>query len=674
MNRRTKSRRGNRPRSSRAGRRSWSRLSRRRSAPLFAVGCLIWVLVLSRLFFIQVIKGAEYKEISSGQHQRHIKLEAKRGEIRDRKGRNLVINLPVESFFAIPESVENVDAVARVFSSSGSGFRQLKDDLRTRKSFVWLKRRVEKEESRSYRQSNLQGVWVIGETKRYNLYGDLASEVLGFTDVDNRGLAGVELRYDSQLHGEDGKSVLQRDGHRNSYQIAEYPLQRPRDGKNLVLTIDIELQSIVEQELKAGIRATEADAGSAVFMDPKTGEILAMAYCGKDDGLPVKNRTLSDNFEPGSTFKIITAAAALEEGLLSPEDSIFAEKGEFRIGSKIIHDVKPLEMLSFKEGVVHSSNIVLAKIALRVGKDKLYQYARDFGIGEKTGIDLPGEGTGFIPAPRRWPDLVLACMGFGQGVSLTALQLACAYSAIANDGVLMKPFVVKAVLDEQGEVVNSVNPTPVRQVVSQKTAHILVDFLKGVVSSGSGQRAQMEGVNVCGKTGTAQKAKPNGGGYEQGSYIASFIGFFPAEDPRLVGLITLDNPRTEHLGGLTAAPVFKNAAQRIVSLSGESILTGAVSQIPTPDQPEETPDFMQEESSPSRIQAHDLFAQADTNAEGRILLPDVRGMTVREALRILQAQDIKWRLEGSGLVIDQIPEPNTPIKAHEECLLECRAD
>jgi cell division protein FtsI (penicillin-binding protein 3) len=641
---------------------------------VFALGCLVWVLVFSRLFFIQVLKGTEYKEVSSGQHQRHIKLEAKRGEIRDRKGRNLVINLPVESFFAIPESVKSVEAVARVFSWSDSSYSRLKTDLRTRENFVWLRRRVEKEESRRLKDYNLRGVWTMSDTKRYCLYGDLAREVLGFTDVDNRGLAGVELQYDSPLRGEDGETVLQRDGHRNSYQMAEYPIQQPKDGKSLVLTIDIDLQSIVEQELKAGIRATQADGGSAVFMDPKTGEILAIAYCGKDDGLPLKNRTLSDNFEPGSTFKIITAAAALEEGILTPEDSIFAEEGEFRIGSKTIHDVKPLKMLSFKESVVYSSNITLAKIALRVGKDKLYKYARDFGIGEKTGIDLPGEGTGFIPAPRRWPDLVLACMGFGQGVSLTALQLACAYSAIANNGVLMKPFVVKAVLDAQGNVVHSANPTPVRQVVSRKTAHILIDFLKGVVSSGSGQRAKMEGVDVCGKTGTAQKAKPNGGGYEQGSYIASFIGFFPAEDPRLVGLITLDNPRTEHLGGLTAAPVFKNAAQRIVSLSGESILTGAVNRVSTSDLPEEVSDFTWHEARGLPMEGRDLFAPADTNAEGQTLLPDLRGMTVREAVRVLQAHDLRWKLTGSGLVVNQIPEPNTPVKTHEECLLECRAE
>lgn len=660
--------------SGRRARRSRNRLSRGRSAVLFALASLVWVLVFSRLFFIQVIRGAEYKDISSRQHTQHIALEAKRGKIYDRKGRELVINLPVESFFAIPESVGNTDEVARAFSSNGSGYYLIKKNLRTKEKFVWLKRRVERKESKSLKQKKLQGVWVIDETKRFYLHGDLAREVLGFTNVDNQGLAGVEFQYDRQLRGKNGEAVFQRDGHRNSYRTAEYPLQNPQDGKNLLLTIDIELQSIVEQELKEGIQLTEADGGSAVFMNPRTGEILAMAYCGKDDGLPVKNRTLSDNFEPGSTFKIITAAAALEEGLLTPKDSIFAENGEFKIGSRAIHDVKPYKWVSFKEGVMYSSNIALAKIAMMLGKDRLYRYIRHFGIGQKTGIDLPGEAAGFVPDPKRWPDLVLACMGFGQGVSLTALQLACAYSAIANDGILMKPFVVKAVVDADGCVVNSVIPTPVRQVVSEKTAHTLIDFLQGVVSSGSGQKARMDGLTVCGKTGTAQKAKPNGGGYEKGNYIASFIGFFPAEDPRMVGLITLDNPRKEHLGGMTAAPIFKNAAERIVSLSGESILASAVTEVGSIGSATEKVDPIKEELTFSRIETYNLFSHPDEISEGEVLTPDVRGMTVREAVRVLASHDLRWKLEGSGIVVSQIPEPDTPVNRQTRCLLEFRPE
>ena len=670
MNHRRRSKGTRRPTSRRRGRTGWSRLSRRRSVTILALGSLLWVLIFSRLFFIQVLKGAEYKKISSGQHKQHIRLEAKRGQIYDRKGRELVINLPVESFFAIPESVSNPDQVARAFASNSSSYHRLKADLKTRERFVWLKRKVEEKESARLKKRKLEGVWAIGESKRYYLHGDLAGEVLGFTNIDNRGLAGVEFEYDHYLRGTDGAAVFQRDGHRNSYRIAEYPLQKPEDGRGLVLTIDIELQSIVEQELKRGIELTQAVGGNAVFMYPRTGEILAMAHCGKDDGLPVKNRTLSDNFEPGSTFKIITAAAALEEGLLSPEDSIFAENGEFQIGKRSIHDVKPYKWLSFKESVMYSSNIALGKIAMMLGKDRLYKYACDFGIGTRTGIDLPGEGRGYVPPPKRWPDLVVSCVGFGQGISLTALQLVCAYSAIANQGILMKPFVVKAVLDAEGNVLKSVAPTGVRRVVGEETAQVLVDFMAGVVSSGSGQMAKMDGLAVCGKTGTAQKAKTDGRGYQEGNYIASFIGFFPAEDPKMVGLITLDCPRKEHLGGLTAAPVFKNTTQRIVSLSGESILAEATKDVLEAIDVQST--FSEEEPFQPSQSISDVFSEPDKGAEGKVLIPDVRGMTVREAVKIFASYDLRLRLKGSGIVVKQSPEPNTAVSPDKECVIVCQ--
>jgi cell division protein FtsI (penicillin-binding protein 3) len=661
----------------------WTKLLRRRSSVAFVVGTLVWFLIIFRLFCFQVLKATEYKRIATKQQQLHIKLDAKRGIIYDRNGKELVISLPVESFFAIPESVKNVDLVARSFvSSSNFGFSQLKQDLCSQKNFVWLKRKVEKEESQEIKKRKLAGVWAKNETKRYHLYGDLAEEMLGFTDIDNKGLAGVEYQYDTTLRGKEGEAVFQRDGHQNYYQITEFPIQRPQDGKSLVLTIDIELQSIVEQELREGIDSTGADGGYAIFMHPKTGEILAMAYCGKDDGLPIKNRTISDCFEPGSTFKLITASAALEEKLFDPEDKIFAENGKFRIGKKIIHDVHPYGWLTFKECVMYSSNIALGKIAMRLGKEKIYHYARNFGVGEKTGIDLPGEGTGSIPSVRiRWPDVALANIGFGQGVSLTALQIACAYSAVANDGILMKPYVVRAILDERGDTLSSFSPTPVRRVVSENTAHLLVDFMKGVVSVGSGKKAKIEGLDVAGKTGTAQKAKPSGRGYEENSYIASFIGFFPADDPQMVGLITLDRPKKAHLGGSTAAPVFKNATQRIVSLNGESILAGVAKNILTTAMTELPPNFIEkklpEPEQPSlalsNSKQHELFSKLDTTSVQDSLIPDVRGKTTREAVRILTLKDLKFKVRGSGIVVNQICEPDSCAnKDSLYVILECQ--
>ena len=672
MSREAQARKRPRPNRRRRVRSGWTKLSRRRSVTIFALGSLVWALILSRLFFIQVLKGEEYKKIAQGQQRLHIKLEAKRGAIYDRNGRALVINLPVESFFAIPESVTNIDQVAKTFGCSKSRSSRIKEKLRTKKNFVWLQRKVEKKESQRVKQKKLDGVWAKYETKRYNLYGDLAEEVLGFTDVDNRGLAGVEFRYDQYLRGKDGEGIFQRDGHRNSYRISEYPLQKPEDGKGLLLTIDIELQGIVEQELEEGIELTGASGGSAIFMNPGTGEILAMAYCGKDDGLPVKNRTISDNFEPGSTFKIITAAAALEEEVLSPEDSIFAEEGSFRIGRRTIHDIKERGWLTFKEGVMYSSNIALAKTAMMVGKDKIHQYALAFGMGQKTGVDLPGEASGFLSSPRKWSDFVLSCVAFGQGISLTALQLVCAYCAVANDGVMMKPFVVKAILDENGDTLETIRPTKVRRVVSEKTARLLVDFLTGVVSCGSGQRAKMEGMTVGGKTGTAQKAKPGGGGYDKHNFIASFIGFFPAEDPKVVGLITLDSPQKEHLGGLTAAPVFKNTAHRIVSLSRESLLMSTAKTVLSTATETTQSSLVENELYQYKPESTDIFSDPDTTATDRNLIPDVRGLTAREAVRVFAARDLEVTLKGSGIVVDQIPGPNAPVSQDRRCVIECK--
>ncbi len=670
------------PRRSRSPSR-WTKTTKRRGAFIFLMGMLFWLLILSRFFYFQVLKGDEYKNAASKQHQLHIKLEASRGLLYDRNGRLLTVNLPVESFFAIPESVKNVKSVARAFAgSSNAAFRSLKNRLKADNNFVWLKRKVEKKESEKTKsklgQGKLEGVWVLNETKRYYLQGKLAEDVLGFTDIDNKGLAGVELQYDKDLSGKNGKAVFQRDGHKNSYHITEYPIQQPETGKSIGLTIDIELQSIIEEELKEGIRLTQADGGSAVFMDPESGEILAMVYCTENCELPVKNRTISDNFEPGSTFKIITAAAALEEKILMPEDSIYAEEGRFKIGRRIIHDVKPYKWLTFRESVIFSSNIALAKIANLVGKETLYKYARDFGMGTKTGIDLPGESKGFISPPEGWPDFVLSTIAFGQGISLTALQLVCAYAAIANDGVLMKPFVVKTILDECGDTLKAFHPTRVRRVISSETAFTLVDFLKGVVSLGSGQKAKMEGLVIGGKTGTAQKAKQNGRGYEDGKYIASFVGFFPADDPKMVGLITLDNPKTQHLGGLTAAPVFKNTTQRILALTGEPFLGRAEdnsSQLAVCVTSKQGLNQLRVSRSKEMLISPQGEANSDLKSESSAsksaVVPNVLGMTAREAVKAFFAQKLRVRLSGSGLVTKQVPKPYTLLDERQTCLIEC---
>ncbi|KPL01848.1 MAG: hypothetical protein AMJ73_09710 [candidate division Zixibacteria bacterium SM1_73] len=654
----------------------WTKTTKRRGALVFLMGVFFWLLIFARLFYFQGLKGDEYKKIILKQHQLHIKLDADRGLIYDRNGKLLTVNLPVESFFAIPESVKNVNLVARSFAgSSKSTFERLRHHLKTENNFVWLKRRVEKKESQRIKsklgEGKLGGVWVLNETKRYYLNGDLAEDVLGFTDIDNKGLAGVELQYDQELSGEDGKAIFQRDGHRNSYHITEYPIQKPERGKSIGLTIDIELQSVIEEELKKGVLLTRADGGRAVFIDPESGEILAMAHCGKGDELPIKNRTISDNFEPGSTFKIVTAASALEEKILTPKDSIYAEKGKYRIGKRIIHDIKEYEWLTFKESVIYSSNIALAKIANMVGREKIYQYALDFGMGAKTGIDLPGESKGFISSPDGWSDLELSTIAFGQGISLTPLQLVCAYAAVANEGVLMRPFVVKAIMDENGDTLKAFHPIQVRQVISSETASTLVDFLKGVVSYGTGQKAKTEGLAIGGKTGTAQKAKLNGRGYEDNKYIASFVGFFPADDPKMVGLITLDNPKTEHLGGQTAAPVFKNTTLRILALTGEPFLEGRENNLSKLTVYETSSKGSSKEISTLAQKESGFDQKSKSPASDNIMVPNVLGMTAREAINAFFAKKLRVKLKGSGVVTKQIPEPYTLLDKKQLCLVEC---
>jgi len=691
----------------------WTKTTKRRGAAVFLIGMSFWLLIVYRLFYFQVLKGEEYKKIALEQHQLHIKLETKRGLIYDRNGELLTLNLPVESFFAIPESVKNINLVASTsFGFSRPAFRKLVHSLKTDSNFVWLKRKVEKKESERIKsrlvEEKVGGVWVLNETKRYYLNGEVGKDVLGFTDIDNKGLAGVELQYDQELSGKEGEAIFQRDGHKNSYQLTEYPIQKPESGKNMVLTIDIELQSIVEEELEKGISLTQADGGGAVFMDPKSGEILAMAYHGQDDELPVKNRIISDNFEPGSTFKIVTSASALEEKILTPQDPIFAENGKFKIGKNIIHDVKSYGWLTFRESVIFSSNIALAKIARKVGKEKIYKYARNFGLGTKTGIDLPGESKGSVSSPEKWSDFALSTIGFGQGISLTALQLVCAYGAVANGGILMKPFVVKAIMDEEGDTIKVFHPTPVRRVISSKTATTLVEFLKGVVSYGSGQKAKIEGFTIGGKTGTAQKAKLGERGYEDNKYMASFVGFFPADDPKIVGLIFLDNPKTVHLGGQTAAPIFKNTTVRILALTGEPFREGKEEDSSMLASYEESSNGSSRNSSLNSekssgkeklecsplgepyenplyckrsqvklkldtpaLEESSFVLKSESSTSETLSVPNVLGMTAREAFRVLSAQNFEVRLMGSGLVTKQTLE-NCPSSDEKRiCLIEC---
>lgn len=669
---------------------------KRRSTVLFLLTIIFTLVIFLRLFYIQVLRARQIQKIATGQQEVCLKLEGKRGVIYDRNLKLLAFNLPVESFFAVPYDISNKSLIAKKFSGlTDKNYEKMMGSLNQEgRKFVWLKRKCEKEESEMVKKWHLKGVYLREETKRSYSYYPLACDLIGFVDTDNKGLAGIEYQYDKLLRGKDGEGIFQRDGWGNSYQIKESPLACPQSGKSLVLTIDLDLQAKLEEELKNSIKLTNSLAGSGILLNPSTGEILAMAYLSKENSegqyseYRLKNRMVSDIFEPGSTFKIVTAAAALEKGVKRPEDTIYAEMGKFKIGRKTLHDIEEYGWLSFKECVVFSSNIGVAKAAMETGEKNLIEYAEKLGFGEKTGIDLPAEAKGILPScGKKWSDIAIATFAIGQGVSVTPIQLVSAYAAIANGGLLLKPYIVKAILDEEGKTVQEFNPTVIRRALKPSTSRMLTDLLKGVVSEGTGVEVQIEGINIAGKTGTAQKPKIGERGYQQGNYVASFVGFFPVENPQIVGLIILDSPKGVHYGSLTAAPAFKRVTQRIIP--SQNMLTGnggekAEFSFAVASDHKITDEVKAKEKSNSTTE-NSISKSSDNNSKSSVkkieessdskkIMPKVIGLTSREAIKLLSSHSIPFKIEGSGRVKKQAPPPGKQLSQGENCFLECSSN
>jgi cell division protein FtsI (penicillin-binding protein 3) len=631
---------------------------------VFAALSFFWLIIFSRFLLLQIIDSKKYQRLAFGQQQETLILEAKRGAIYDRNGKVLASNLPTESFFALAESVTNIHKVATKFSQlTGASYVDLQARLSKPKGFVWLKREIEDNLSRNIHALKLKGVYSQHETKRYYPFGNLGKCFLGFTDVDNKGLGGVEFFYNELLSGKNGKGLFQRDALGNCFEMEENPLVKPQSGKSLVLTIDMELQTIIEEELKKGIEEFKAEGGTSLFLDPQTGEVLAMAYCypNRDsESVEIKNRVIADNFEPGSTFKIVTAAAALETGLKKPTDVIYAEMGKYKFGKFKIRDVHPYKNLSFAEGMIFSSNIVMAKLGMQLGNQMLSKYARKFGFGSKTGVGLPGESPGQVSPPGKWPEITEANFAIGQGVAVTALQLVCAYAAVANAGKMMKPYLIKAILDENESVIEEFQPEFARQAILPQTARTLKEFLKGVVAYGTGMTTKIEGISLAGKTGTAQKPKENSRGYEEDKYISSFIGFFPTENPIMVGLVILDSPKGQHFGAITAGPVFKSIVEKIISKQ----------KTPFWEKGNTTQWIYQTVSSvPSREKKE--FKKSSSSVSNNFAVPELVGLTAKEAVEKLMSQKMKFKLKGSGMVVKQTPSSGNFLASSDSCLIEC---
>jgi cell division protein FtsI (penicillin-binding protein 3) len=533
--------------------------------------------ILFRLVNLQLLQAAELTARADRQHQKTVTLEGARGTVTDRHGKVLAMNVEVPSIFGVPTSLDSPASAARSLSSVLHVRREeIEKKLRQDRHFVWLARKVEPEQGHRLEQLSIDGIGMVMEGRRFYPKGPLLSHVLGFVGMEGVGLEGLERRYESQLHGEKRLTILQRDALGRTVFPKGLREQSPSAGQALTLTIDEVIQYIAEKELDEAVDRAHSKSGTIIVMEPQTGAILAMAVSPRFDPNAVtsltadrwRNRALTDTYEPGSTMKLVVAAAALEEKVMMPGSLLYGENGRMTIANTTIHDHEKLGWMTFAEMIQKSSNIGAAKTGMLLGEQRLYRYLQAFGFGQRTEIDLPGEVAGLLKPPRDWGRRSLASISMGQEVGVTPLQMLSAVSAIANDGVFMKPFVVSEVRDHKGQIVKEVLPQVKRRVVSPTTARTLATMMEGVVTSGTGTKAAIPGFRVAGKTGTAQKVDPRTGAYSNALSVGSFVGFVPADAPRVAMIIVIDEPQGEAWGGVVAAPVFRRVGEQVLTYLG----------------------------------------------------------------------------------------------------------
>jgi len=534
------------------------------------VGCFAFLFcaIVIRLAVLQVFQHARLRDLAERQYSRQITLHPERGRILDRHGRVLATSVPVPSVYVIPQDIDDSDAVApKLAEVLGQPLATVQDQLSTVSTFVWLARQLPPEVGERMQKLNIRRVQVLQETRRFYPQRHLAGQVLGFVGVDGTGLGGLEHLYNRELTGTPGQATLQRDATGRTVQVvAGDPGDQPR-GADLYLTLDERLQYIAEKEIATRVQETQAKSGLVVIMHPPTGDILALAnypFFNPNDFQDPKqrvwqrNRAVTDPVEPGSTFKLVAASAALEENVARITDVFNCEKGFVVRNGRRLRDHHPYGLLSFVQVIEKSSNIGTAKIAGRLSDEQLYTYIRRFGFGEKSLVNLPGEEDGMIRPPKKWTKPTHDSLAFGQEVMVTPLQLLTAYAAMANGGLLMRPRVVEHVV--QGDEFQFFAPYARHRVLSPTTLERMNEILVGVVERGTGKQAVVEGYSVAGKTGTAQKVEH--GTYSHSKILASFVGYVPAEAPQLAIVVIIDEPRLAKWGGEAAAPVFSRVAQQ----------------------------------------------------------------------------------------------------------------
>jgi cell division protein FtsI (penicillin-binding protein 3) len=686
--------------------------SNRRVYYLAAFAAFWFLAICVRLIWLQVFDYGDFTQRAARQQQRSIDVAAVRGNIYDRNGNELAMTVSADSIFAVPSEIPDIHGTAAIIGGVlHADTEDLENRMRISHAFAWLARKTDPSLSDRIHALNLKGIYFQKESKRSYPKRELAAQVLGYVGLDDEGLGGLERQFDSRLAGSPGKMLISLDARRRWFGRVE---KNPEPGENVVLTLDEKIQYIAEHELLRAIGESRAEAGTVVVENPRTGEILALAnwpafdpnVLHSADPKSLKNRAVSDIYEPGSTFKIVTLAAALEERLTTPEEVVDCQMGSIFLNGRLIHDHEAFGALTVAQVLAHSSDVGAIKIALRLGDERFDRYIRAFGFGAPTGIELPGETRGLTKPPSRWSKVSIGAISMGQEIGVSALQLIAMASTIANDGVFMPPRIVGGITPPGStQQLIPFRPAAGRRVISTMTAANMKQMMEGVVLRGTGVRAILNGYSSAGKTGTAQKADPATGHYSKSHYIASFTGFAPVNNPAVSVLVVLDSPVAgSHEGGGAAAPVFSRAAQQIleylnvphdIELQNENRRRLARARAAAVDLGEAAPDHVAQESAdagsaaspqpggatpkstaalvnptpaliepaaPQRaVSAPPPTGTVVLDVGGSVLVPDFRGKALRPALEEAQLAGIELEISGSGVGREQSPAPGAKV-------------
>lgn len=647
-----------------------------------------WMLIVCvRLVQLQFSQHEDLATRARQQQQTPIETSPQRGELLDRQERQLARSIQTVSLFIDPDGIDaaTLDRNAKELAQSlGLKYAELAKEFReaheSKKRFIWVARRLDAEVAKKVTDMNLPGLHSQLEPKRYYPNGSLAAHVLGYVGLDGKGLGGVEQFYNSKISGEPGRLLLERDANGKAYESYEIA---SKAGQTVVLTIDQSIQYVAEQALLAAVQRSRAKSGSVIVLEPRTGEILALANAPTFDPNRVaaakaetrSNWALQNIYEPGSTFKVVAFSAALENGLAKVDDHIDCQMGAITVAGRVVRDHTAFGTLTIAEALAKSSNVAAIKLGIRVGDPKMYDYIRRFGFGSRTGIELPGETAGLLRKVERWQPSSIGSIAIGQEIGVTPVQMVAAFGALANDGMRVAPHLIREVRNAEGAVVYRAQPEQ-RRVINAETAIAIRGMLEGVTLRGTAKQAQLDGYSAAGKTGTAQKIDPKTRSYSATKHVASFVGFAPVRNPQVAIIVVIDEPAGAYHGGDVAAPIFREVAEQILPILGvmpDIEIKATPELIAKVNEDPERAAKLREEQEQSEQQRKATLPTVDNNG-GRggevvyavatkkaMLMPDLRGRSVRDVARTCAQLGLQVEARGEGRVLKQSPTAGTEV-------------